>query len=232
MNAEYPSPTAPITNPALQPHQTGVSPTVMSAAPGLPRRALDDLVDHLDKPLQVRATGIRGLLGLNPSQAEVEQAADEKLLRAVFPRPVRIAVATPKGGTGKTPTTVGLAAAFGRARGASVVAWDNNELRGTLGYRTFRSHRATVMDLLQARDYLMGADCRIADVQGFMMTKPVPHPRIFGVSDGRVRVSYRKTPILRTKPVPHPDRGLFSGDAVRVCTGVGFRSRIARQLSG
>jgi hypothetical protein len=49
-----------------------------------------------------------------------------------FGRPVSFVVANPKGGAGKTPVTLLLAGAFGVARGGGVLAWDNNELRGTM----------------------------------------------------------------------------------------------------
>jgi Mrp family chromosome partitioning ATPase len=49
-----------------------------------------------------------------------------------FGRPVSFVVAIPKGGAGKTPVTLLLAGAFGVARGGGVLAWDNNELRGTM----------------------------------------------------------------------------------------------------
>jgi MinD-like ATPase involved in chromosome partitioning or flagellar assembly len=105
---------------------------------------------------------------MGPSQAAVSQFADEKWLRAQFPRPIVIAVADPKGGAGKTPTTVGLAAAFGLARGSGVIAWDNNELRGTLADRTFSAHRNTVVDMLIRAESLLRPDTRVADVQAML----------------------------------------------------------------
>ena len=44
-----------------------------------------------------------------------------------------LAFANPKGGVHKTTATVLAAATIGGARGRGVVAWDDNELRGTLG---------------------------------------------------------------------------------------------------
>jgi len=158
---------------ANQPAPWEPSPSSQAAMPSPPsRRALVDLVEHLDQQPKVRAGGLRGLLGMGPSHADIERAEDKKALRAIWPRPVSIAVATPKGGAGKTPTAVGLAAAFGLERGGSVVAWDDNEMRGTLSYRTFRSHAYTVTDLLREKDFLLRPDSRIADVQHFMNWQP------------------------------------------------------------
>lgn len=53
-------------------------------------------------------------------------------------------MANGKGGAGKTPTTVLLSAVFARYGGAGVVAWDANQTRGTLGWRTEQGpHAAT-----------------------------------------------------------------------------------------
>jgi MinD-like ATPase involved in chromosome partitioning or flagellar assembly len=123
------------------------APEPEPAAP-VPRRGLTDMLDKLDRQPTVQVTGLRKWLGLGPKRAVIEQDTDEKWLRSYFPRPILVVVATPKGGAGKTPTSVGLGAAFGMARGGGVVVWDNNELRGTLADRTFSAHRLTVVDLL------------------------------------------------------------------------------------
>ena len=61
-----------------------------------------------------------------------------------------VVVVQPKGGAGKTPTTICLSAAFGAHRGGYVVGWDDNETRGTLAVRVSNpdDQRATVWDLL------------------------------------------------------------------------------------
>jgi len=136
--------------------------------PTAPRRAISDLVAALDKDPVVQATGWRKLFHLGPSKTDLAMAEDEKFLRAQFPRPVMVAVATPKGGAGKTPTAIGMAAAFGMARGSGVVAWDNNELRGTLADRTFSAHRNTVVDMLAHSESLLRPDTRVADIQAML----------------------------------------------------------------
>jgi MinD-like ATPase involved in chromosome partitioning or flagellar assembly len=60
-----------------------------------------------------------------------------------------LAFANPKGGVHKTTATVLGAATIGSARGRGVVAWDNNELRGTLGLRAGSArHARTVRHLV------------------------------------------------------------------------------------
>ena len=60
-----------------------------------------------------------------------------------------IAFVNPKGGVHKTTATVLTAAALGSARGKGVIAWDDNELRGTLGLRAGTArHARTIRHLV------------------------------------------------------------------------------------
>ncbi len=60
-----------------------------------------------------------------------------------------IAFANPKGGVHKTTATVLTAATLGSARGRGVLAWDDNELRGTLGLRAGTArHARTIRHLV------------------------------------------------------------------------------------
>jgi len=60
-----------------------------------------------------------------------------------------LAFANPKGGVHKTTATVLAAATIGSVRGRGVVAWDDNELRGTLGLRAGSArHARTVSHLV------------------------------------------------------------------------------------
>jgi MinD-like ATPase involved in chromosome partitioning or flagellar assembly len=69
-----------------------------------------------------------------------------------------IAVVNGKGGVGKTPTTAMLSAVYARYGGGSVLAFDNNDTRGTLGWRTEQgTHEATITDLLAASPQLTTA---------------------------------------------------------------------------
>ena len=77
-----------------------------------------------------------------------------------------------------------LAAVFARNGGGPVLAWDNNETRGTLGWRTEQGpHEATVMDLLPNT-----ADLLSPSAQSALLARFVHHQ----VED--------KFDVLRSKP--------------------------------
>ncbi|MEV4637226.1 AAA family ATPase [Actinoplanes sp. NPDC049548] len=76
------------------------------------------------------------------------------ILRRKLGKPRVMAFANPKGGVHKTTATVLAAATIGSVRGRGVLAWDDNELRGTLGLRAgsarhARTIRHLVGDLLE-----------------------------------------------------------------------------------
>jgi cellulose biosynthesis protein BcsQ len=97
--------------------------------------------------------GWRGLLGLRPNQRELEERTDRADICTPFGRPVTIVVADPRGGSGKTTTSLLLAGAFGNARGGGVLALENHELRGTMHLRTdAQSSSSTIRELLAAQD--------------------------------------------------------------------------------
>lgn len=104
-----------------------------------------------------RITG--GLISPKPGRAErAHRDAIERVQRG-FKGPRTIVVLNPKGGAHKTTATLLLAATFGTHRGGSTLAWDNNETRGTLGWRAQPSrHSNTAVDLLRDLD-------RFADVK-------------------------------------------------------------------
>ena len=67
-----------------------------------------------------------------------------------FGGPRTIAFVNPKGGAAKTTSALAAGFTFGTVRGGGVVAWDNNETRGTLGIRGIRgAHRNTTRELLE-----------------------------------------------------------------------------------
>jgi putative peptide zinc metalloprotease protein len=67
--------------------------------------------------------------------------------------PKTVVVVNPKGGAHKTTATLLLAATLGIQRGGYTLAWDNNETRGTLGWRApLAGHTGTAVDLLQEVD--------------------------------------------------------------------------------
>jgi MinD-like ATPase involved in chromosome partitioning or flagellar assembly len=71
------------------------------------------------------------------------------ILRGDFGGPRVVAFANPKGGVHKTTATVLCAATVGSLRGKGVLAWDDNELRGTLGLRAGSArHARTIRHLI------------------------------------------------------------------------------------
>lgn len=67
--------------------------------------------------------------------------------------PRTVVVVNPKGGAHKTTATLLLAATLGIQRGGYTLAWDNNETRGTMGWRApLAGHSSTAVDLMQEVD--------------------------------------------------------------------------------
>ncbi|TDD21850.1 chromosome partitioning protein [Kribbella turkmenica] len=130
----------------------------------------DELIQALPLPREAPAErGIRSALRLRPGSAERLERIARATAATAFRRPVTIVVANPKGGSGKTPTTLLLAGALGQARGGGVVAWDNNELRGNMHLRTHDTNsRSTVTDMLQAMPMLTQPDARLGDVAAYL----------------------------------------------------------------
>ncbi|WP_425558060.1 MinD/ParA family ATP-binding protein [Cryptosporangium japonicum] len=72
-----------------------------------------------------------------------------EMIRADVGAPKAVAFVNPKGGVHKTTATVLAAATLGSVRGGGVLAWDDNELRGTLGLRAGTArHARTIKHLI------------------------------------------------------------------------------------
>lgn len=127
-----------------------------STAPAVPRRRAEvNTVLYPEQELTPVESGWRSILArvgirIKPSVAELARRDDIAAVSQHWPGLRTVLIASPKGAANKTPTTALLSAAFARRGGAGVVAWDNNETRGTLPWRTEKSsHDATVLDLLK-----------------------------------------------------------------------------------
>lgn len=73
-----------------------------------------------------------------------------EVLQRELAAPHVLAFANPKGGVHKTTATVLTAASVGSVRGKGVLAWDDNELRGTLGLRAGSArHARTIRHLVR-----------------------------------------------------------------------------------
>lgn len=116
-----------------------------------------------------RETLIRLGLLTGPSRAEQERADRMELVSRQWAGYRTIAVVNGKGGVGKTMTTAMLAAVFAREGGGGVLAWDNNDTRGTLGWRTQPGrYDTTLRDLLPAAPSLLAPAAGIADIARYV----------------------------------------------------------------
>ncbi|MGW6196446.1 AAA family ATPase [Kribbella sp. NPDC055110] len=183
-SAQFPPAQPPQAAPAPQPGQGGqpLSPAAQHFFPqGVPGQQAqqpqqnlsyraDELIQALPLPREAPAErGMRSVLKLRPGSSERSERIARATAATAFRRPVTIVVANPKGGSGKTPTTLMLAGALGQARGGGVVAWDNNELRGNMHLRTHDTNsRSTVTDMLQAMPMLTQPDARLGDVAAYL----------------------------------------------------------------
>ena len=127
--------------------------------------------EQVEEPATKGWRGLATRVGVRMSPSEVERAerADVLAVSQHWPGPRTIAVVNGKGGAGKTPTTVLLSAVFARYGGAGVLAWDNNQTRGTLGWRTEKGpHDATLLELLPQVDRLLSASAQSADLAHYV----------------------------------------------------------------
>jgi MinD-like ATPase involved in chromosome partitioning or flagellar assembly len=84
-----------------------------------------------------------------PARVDDETGRAIAVLRRELGAPRVLAFANPKGGVHKTTATALAAATIGSVRGRGVLAWDDNELRGTLGLRAGSArHARTIRHLV------------------------------------------------------------------------------------
>ncbi|MCT9819378.1 chromosome partitioning protein [Microbacterium sp. W1N] len=118
-----------------------------------------------------RATG--GAISPQPGKAERSRIERERKVQRRLDAPRTIVVLNPKGGAHKTTSTLLLAATFGTQRGGATLAWDNNETRGTLGWRAQNApHHRTAVDLLEDLDRFGSAsDASLAALDTYVRTQ-------------------------------------------------------------
>ncbi|GEL99804.1 chromosome partitioning protein [Cellulomonas terrae] len=154
------------------------------AAPSQPLPTLDDLL-AARHPAAAGGpaehgwqAGVRrltfGAVSPGPGRDERRRRIAAASVRRTLDGPKTIVIINPKGGAHKTTATMLLAATFGLQRGGYTLAWDNNETRGTLGWRSSHAdHTRTAVDLLNALPALGPAGTvRIGDLDGFVRTQP------------------------------------------------------------
>ncbi|MFT3888487.1 MAG: AAA family ATPase [Arachnia sp.] len=156
-----------------------------------------------ERPEEPAREGLRGALNrlgfrLAPGDAEQAVRNNELAVSQHWPGPRTIAIVNGKGGAGKTPTTVLLSAVFARYGGAGVLAWDNNQTRGTLGWRTETGpHDRTLLEMLPEADRLLGTAAQSADLAYFVHHQP-----------------REKYDVLRSKPIRLAHENRLSPDDV------------------
>lgn len=144
-----------------------------SAAPAAesPSRASFIADNTVDNPAASGWRGAMRRLGitLKPSAAEAQRADLQQIVSRQWAGCRTVAVANGKGGVGKTITTAMLAAVYARHGGGNVLAWDNNDTRGTLGWRTETGlYDTTVRDLLPAASQLLAPTASVSDIAAYV----------------------------------------------------------------
>ena len=145
------------------------------SVPGAPRNAttrpsfIDPAPEHPALITGWRAVLHRLGVPVGPSPAERERAEREKEVSRQWAGCRTIAVANGKGGVGKTMSTAVLSAVFARHGGGNVLAWDNNDTRGTLGWRTEQGdYDTTIRDLLPEAERLLEATASVSDIARYV----------------------------------------------------------------
>jgi MinD-like ATPase involved in chromosome partitioning or flagellar assembly len=118
-----------------------------------------------------------GLVKPRMGPAEREYEDERRSIQRDFDGPRTIAFINPKGGAAKTTGVLAAGYTFGTVRGGGVVAWDNNETRGTLGIRGTRStHRNTTRELLEDLERFTDVyQSRIGDLGAFVRSQGDAH---------------------------------------------------------
>lgn len=166
-------------SPQVQPAQQQPGQVVdwmreQGAAPPQTRRQMRESFLRTEQVEPPATRGVRGVLSrmgmkMQPSEVERSEREDIHAVSQHWPGVRTIAVVNGKGGASKTPTTALLAATFARFSGAATIAWDNNETRGTLGWRTEQGkHESTVLDLIPRAGELLDPTARAGDISHFV----------------------------------------------------------------
>jgi len=184
-----PTADAPLAPPAPEPAPEPSPEPQPSPIPPAPPRDRSATLPTLDDLLAARhpvtsgpaehgwRVGVRrvtfGSISPGPGRAEQRHRVQQAAVRRGFDGPKTIVVINPKGGAHKTTATMMLAATFGLERGGYTLAWDNNETRGTLGWRSAHTdHAHTAVDLLHALPNLGDeGTVRVGDLDAYVRTQ-------------------------------------------------------------
>jgi MinD-like ATPase involved in chromosome partitioning or flagellar assembly len=179
-----PPSSAPSAAPQPGPGPSGQAPGADPYA-AQPRRAvptLDDLLGGRPTPAPGPAqTGWQafvrkatfGLVKPGPGAQELRYREAVATIQRSLPGPRTVVVVNPKGGASKTTATMLLAATFATLRGGYTLAWDNNETRGTLGWRAVPArHTNTAVDLLADLErFQQVRGARVGDLDNYVRSQ-------------------------------------------------------------
>ncbi|AHH94596.1 hypothetical protein GCM10010174_54560 [Kutzneria viridogrisea] len=158
---------------------TPAPPPVLPMPPALPPTTADLLASRPQRnalgPAEWGWQGkVRKLTGgrITPRMSEHERVHRESVLsvQRSLDGPKTVVVVNPKGGANKTVATYLLGATFGVFRGGWTLAWDNNETRGTLGWRAQAArHSNTALGLLRDLDRFTDLrSARVGDLDNYV----------------------------------------------------------------
>jgi MinD-like ATPase involved in chromosome partitioning or flagellar assembly len=172
------TPTSAVPTPSSAvPTPTSAVPTPTSAVPTL----TDLLATRPPAPTGPARSGWQGFLrrisaGLvspTPSASELAHREAIASVQRSLRGPKTVVVVNPKGGAHKTTATLLIASIFGIHRGGYTLAWDNNETRGTLGWRANPArHTNTAVDLLRDLDRFTDVrSARVGDLDNYVRSQ-------------------------------------------------------------
>lgn len=150
----------PVPPQKVEPAMAIAVPPAVSADDGVPNLQ-DFLADRPTPPSALAEAGWQGAirrLSQNsicpaPGRRERRHLDAVEAVQRRLDGPRTVVVVNPKGGAHKTTATLLLAATLGILRGGYTLAWDNNETRGTLGWRApLAGHTNTAVDLMREVD--------------------------------------------------------------------------------
>ncbi|WP_456821054.1 MinD/ParA family ATP-binding protein [Cellulomonas sp. URHB0016] len=132
-----------------------------------------------------------GAIAPGPGRVEQRRRVASASVRRTLDGPKTVVVINPKGGAHKTTATMLLAATFGLQRGGYTLAWDNNETRGTLGWRSSHTdHTNTAVDLLSALPRLSArGTVRIGDLDQYVRTQPTEQFDVLASDESSASIS-------------------------------------------
>jgi MinD-like ATPase involved in chromosome partitioning or flagellar assembly len=140
------------------------------------------------------------LIKLRPGQAELIHRAEIAQIRTTLPGSRTIAVANEKGGAGKTPTALIVSGMLAELRREAVIAWDVNELRGTLGRRAEISEPPlTVTDVLASAQELARPEAEVGALSAFLRRQPEGNLVLASSEDGNAmrQIGHAECDIVR-----------------------------------